>query len=921
MDNKPEILAPAGDWEAFLAAVENGADAVYLGGKGFNARQYAGNFDEEELRRAVQYAHLRGVRIYVTVNILVDDGELPDLIPYVRFLYEAGADALIVQDLGLVRLIRTLFPGLELHASTQMTVHNLEGARLAEQAGLARVVLARELSLADIRRIRAGTEGIGLEAFVHGALCISYSGQCLMSSLIGGRSGNRGRCAQPCRLEYTLVDHRGEEIRAGLEGVHLLSPRDLKAVELLPDLAEAGISAFKIEGRMKRPEYVATVVSVYRRAVDRLYRQRTTSSARREAWSAGDPETDEVSPGEGDSPPAPAKKTTPDRAGEGPGVDAATFANGAASFTVPPEDQRRLAQIFNRDFTTGHLLGNPGRDLMSYQRPSNRGLRLGRVVAYDREKALVTLKLEEPLNVGDGVEFWVSRGGRIGTEVKEIRRQGRKVPGAESGELVTFPAEGGIRPGDRVFKTLDKRLVEEVERSYRAGRPLRKIPLSGRVRAAVGQPLRLWLSDDQGNTVEASTGFLAVPAEKHPLTQTVLEEKLGRLGNTPFQLENLKTELENGILVPLSELNEVRRKAIEKLVQRRLVRERPPLEEARLRRDAERILSASSSVRRELVQERGNVFPDAAGANRPVTSRPQLAVHVADLEAVLAALQAGSDCILFGGEFYRSRGRIPDLEEMKEALRKTRGAGRKFGLVTARIGRLDDMASIYRQLEAIAPLAPDLVTVGNLGTLALVRETGLPFWANFSLNVFNSLTIDFLADLGAQGVILSPELNLEQIRRLVGRTVLPLGGLIHGPLAMMVSEYCAVGSLLGDRRTGKACRQACWGQGFGLKDRLGLVFPIEMDEFCRMHIFNPMELVMLDHLPELVEAGLTFLQIEARRMPAETLGQVVSLYRRNLDATLRDREDYRVPAQDMERMRRLSYGPEITRGHYFRGVL
>lgn len=884
---RPEILAPAGEWEAFLAAVENGADAVYLGGKGFNARQYAGNFGEEELRQAVEYAHLRGVKVYVTVNILVDDGELPDLIPYVRFLYESGVDAVIVQDLGVGRLIQVLFPHLELHASTQMTVHNLEGARLVREMGFARVVLARELSLAEIKDIRAGTSDLGLETFVHGALCISYSGQCLLSSLIGGRSGNRGRCAQPCRLEYTLVNEKGEEISGSGVGRHLLSPRDLKAIDLLPALVEAGVSAFKIEGRMKRPEYVATVVSVYRRALDRVLEK------------------------------------------------------GAVGFSVPPADERRLAQSFNRDFTTGHFLGNPGRDLMSYQRPNNRGLFLGRVVAYERSSARVTVRLEEPLAVGDGVEFWVSRGGRVGIEVKELFHAGRPVPEAEKGQVVSFLVEGEIRPGDRVFKTLDRKLVAEAEASYRSRRFLRLIPVTGKVEVRLGQPLRLWLSDGEGNTVLAESDFLAEVAQKHPLTRTVLEEKIGRLGNTPFKLENLVVELEEGLMVPLSEINEVRRRAVEQLGQKRLQRTRPSLDESTLRRETQRLLASSWAVRRALAQEKG-VFPFSDGRNvfAPLNdqsprvvgggkaregdrrlAKPVLAVHVATLEGVTAALTAGAGYIFYGGEFYRSRGHLPGLEETREALDKTHRAERLFALVTPRISRRDDLALIRRQLEELAPLGPDLVVVGNLGTLALVRELGLPFWANFSLNAFNTLTVDLLGDLGARGVTLSPELTLEQIRRLVERSALPLGSFVHGPLPVMVSEYCAVGSLLGERRTGRPCRQPCWGRGFGLKDRLGFVFPIEMDQSCRMHIFNPMELVMLDHLPALVESGLALFQVEARRMKPADLRRVVSLYQKNLTAILARGTAYQVPAEDMEKLRQLIAGPDITRGHYFRGVL
>ncbi|MCL4516605.1 MAG: U32 family peptidase, partial [Firmicutes bacterium] len=271
-------MAPVGEWEALVAAVENGADAVYLGGQLFNARRYAANFGPEEMARAVEYAHIRGVNLYVAVNILIKDTELEEAARYLVSLYELGVDGIIVQDLGLASLARRLVTGLPLHGSTQMTVHNAEGAEYLARLGFERVVLARELSLAEVEEIHRRVP-IQLEFFVHGALCFSYSGQCLMSSLIGGRSGNRGMCAQPCRLEYMLVDGQGQPaMDVEKTGNYLLSPRDLNMSEHLPELAGAGVRSFKVEGRMKRPEYVATVIRIYRQVIDRWWAGRGAGS-------------------------------------------------------------------------------------------------------------------------------------------------------------------------------------------------------------------------------------------------------------------------------------------------------------------------------------------------------------------------------------------------------------------------------------------------------------------------------------------------------------------------------------------------------------------------------------------------------------------------------------------------------------------
>ena len=297
MQKEIELLAPAGTWEALEAAVNAGADAVYLGGKAFGARAYASNFDREEMAKAVYFCHMHHVRLYVTVNTLVDDKELPELEDYLIFLHNVGVDGIIVQDMGIIRAAQKLVPGLPLHASTQMTVTNSAGVRFAAEHGT----------------------GLEIEAFIHGALCVCYSGQCLMSSLIGGRSGNRGRCAQPCRLPYTLVDKNGKDLLAGKDaGQYLLSPKDLNTLRILPQMIEAGVISYKIEGRMKRPEYVAVVVDAYRRAMD-------------------------------------------------------SYKRGA--YEVPAKDLANIEQIFNRDFTTAYLEKHQGRLMMSDRRPNNRGRR------------------------------------------------------------------------------------------------------------------------------------------------------------------------------------------------------------------------------------------------------------------------------------------------------------------------------------------------------------------------------------------------------------------------------------------------------------------------------------------------------------------------------------------------------------------
>ncbi|HEY3423156.1 MAG TPA: peptidase U32 family protein, partial [Negativicutes bacterium] len=373
-----ELLAPVGNREALVAAVESGADAVYLAGKLFGARASATNFSEEELADAVRFVHLRGVLVYVTVNTLLDNTEIPVLIRYLQYLYQIGVDAIIVQDIGVAKIVRDMLPAMPVHASTQMTIHNLDGVEFLAEIGFERVVLARESSLADLKHICSNTT-IEIESFVHGALCIGYSGQCLMSSLIGGRSGNRGRCAQPCRLPYTLVNKNGDDVlKEAQAGEYLLSPKDFNTLELLPQMIEAGVNSLKIEGRMKRPEYVAVVVDTYRRAID-------------------------------------------------------AYLADKHNYVVTQEDQKDLAQIFNRDFTTAYLEGKQGRNMMSDRRPNNRGVRIGRVISYDLNSQMVTLKLDEPLWVNDIVEFWVKVGGRVSSTVSLMKVKGESVQFAPAG--------------------------------------------------------------------------------------------------------------------------------------------------------------------------------------------------------------------------------------------------------------------------------------------------------------------------------------------------------------------------------------------------------------------------------------------------------------------------------------------------------
>lgn len=825
-----ELLAPAGSREALVAAVENGANAIYLAGNAFGARAYASNFDREALREAIHFAHLRKVAIHVTVNTIVADEEMGPLRDYLRFLYEAGADAVLVQDLGVARVAHETVPDLPLHASTQMSVSSLEGVRALAELGFTRVVLARELSLKEIRHICAHAP-VEIETFMHGALCVCYSGQCLMSSMIGGRSGNRGRCAQPCRLPYTLVDEKGQDVLGDKAGSYLLSPRDLSTIDVIPDLIEAGVSSLKIEGRMKRPEYVATVVRTYREAIDTYY------------------------------------------AGKG--------------YAVTQEERDDLAQIFNRDFTTAYLEGRPGKAMMSDRRPNNRGLLIGRVTAYDWDARIVTVKLSGRLGLGDQVDFWVKVGGRVTATISALTdAKGRAVEEGQAGDTVSFAIPSAVRDHDRVFKVYDARLMERAKETYASGAPVCRIPVAIAVRAAVGEPLTVTLCDAEGHRGEGRTDFIGEPARKRPLSEEIIRKQVSRLGTSVYEMKSLHCDIAGEVMVPMSEINEARRKAVEAL-------------------DALRLKEIEAREHRPEPK-----FTDRIA--RPTPKKAHFFVAVDTLGKAEAALSAGADGILFGGESYEHRVIAP--EEYERAWQMAREAGARIDFNTPRIVHDGQQKHVERLLAAFAAFPPDAVHVHNIAMLALVRRlTDFAIHADYSLISYNKQTLAFLKDYGVAGATLSPELTAKEIRQLAKESPLPLTCIVHGRLELMVSNYCVTGSFLGGCGEGP-CTQPCTRGHFALKDRKDALFPLAMDQFCHMHVLNSKVLSMMPHAMKFRAAGIETMQIEAKAMGEKEIAAIVKAYRKAMA----------FPEEPAEA--RLSWiheqeGKDITRGHYFRGVL
>ena len=407
---KVELIAPAGSFDSLKAAASNGADAVYLGGKRFNARLFAKNFSDDELGKAIRYSHDRNVRVYVTVNTLVADKELCDLDDYLCLLDNLEADAVIIQDIGALKLCKDLYPNLKIHVSTQSTVHNSAGVNFFSNLGAKRVTLARELSLGEISAIKKESNG-EIEVFVHGALCFSYSGQCLMSSFFGGRSANRGQCASPCRLPYSFVNKNGNIMR--VKGSYLLSMKDLNLSEDIQSLVEAGVDAFKIEGRMKNPEYVAIVTKIYRILIDEKRR---------------------------------------------------------------PNDSEKqdLEAIFNRGFTKGYIHGNPAFEAISYKRPDNNGVEVGEVTRYDVSSRIVSIILSRSISVGDGLEFETDLG-REGLTLMKIFVNGEELDKSQENNEVDIPLPFTPLVNSKVLKTKDIALYNRARSSFMNSEELQSI--------------------------------------------------------------------------------------------------------------------------------------------------------------------------------------------------------------------------------------------------------------------------------------------------------------------------------------------------------------------------------------------------------------------------------------------------------------
>ncbi|AIQ20843.1 peptidase U32 [Paenibacillus sp. FSL H7-0357] len=797
-----ELLAPAGDWECMRAAVANGADAVFFGVEKFNARARANNFRSEELPEIMAFLHSYGVKGFLTFNILVFENELADAKELIDACVDAGVDAVIVQDLGLVKMIREISPDFPIHGSTQMTITSPEAVEFTKPFGLERVVLGRENNLKQIRTIGEQAR-LPMEVFVHGALCVSYSGQCLTSEMWGGRSANRGECAQACRLPYDLMVDG--EVKPMGDVTYLLSPKDLAAIDLMPELIEAGVTSFKIEGRLKTPEYVANVVSKYRKAIDRYFDGN---------WS-------------------PTSK----------------------------EDIRELQQSFSRGFTHGFLEGTNNKKLVDGTFPKSRGVYMGTVEQILRDG--VVCRIHAPLKRGDGIVFDAGdptkkeEGGRV----YDLRRKGVKLEG-EAGEgwiIDIVPGRNDVdlrrlHVGDRIWKTNDPALDKALRQSYETEKPYRVFPVHVKVEGRAGEKLATWWTDVQKDvTVRVDSELLLETAQKRPMDAALLEEQFGRLGGTVFQLEALTSQLEGDVIVPMRELNSIRRQAVELLAGER---PKPPV----------------------YVKRAVEIYSDASRRDVAASGDAELTVLCRSLPQVQAALEAGVRSIYADFEF---------IKQFPAAVDAVRAAGASITLATPRIhmpGENGYHANILR-------LQPDAVLVRNTGALYyyLRRRMEQPdavhprLIGDFSLNIANHKAVDLFLEAGCDVVTPSYDLNIQQMVDLLGRSdTSRMEVVIHQHLPMFHTEHCVYCTFMSEGTDYTNCGRPCEEQRASLQDRIGMSHPVRVDEGCRNTVYNAVEQSGAEYLNNFRELGVSSFRVEFLEETPEQVAEVISLYSRAL---------------------------------------
>lgn len=648
---KKELLSPVGNRECLYAAIHNGADAVYLGGKIFGARKFAGNFTQEELKEAINYAHLYGVKVYITVNTIVYNNEVESLLEYVDYLYHVGADALIMQDLGMISLVRKKYPDLEINASTQIHNHNNDAIKLLKELGIKKIVLDRELSLQEIENL---DNNIEKEVFIHGALCNSYSGCCLFSSMNGGRSGNRGECVQSCRLPYKLVKN---DKYINTPNKYLLSTKELNTTSNFEDLMKSSISSFKIEGRMKSPAYVGYITRIYRKLIDNYYK--------------GKP------------------------------------------LVLTEEEEDNLQILFNRQFTSGYLFNDK---VMNTQSSNHQGLEIGKVLEVNSKK--IKIKLHKTLYQLDGIRFQNSGLGMIANMI--YNDKGLLINKALSGDIIYLDNKIGLTGKDIIVKTSSAYLEKQILATFE-----KKIPIDINISNST-----IEFKDDLNNKV--STSIEMSTAINRPTTKEEIEEKITKLGNTPFEIKNINISIPDNIFINMKQINDARRLLVDNLI--------------KIRTEVKRNKNYSSPEYHYLEEKHYDT---------------EISVLARTKEQVEASINLNVDRIYVDKELWK---------EYKD--------NKKIYL------RLPRVVNEYN-------VDADRVLVTELGGIYKYRNKDMI--SDYYLNVVNNYSIKYLLESGTQRVTLSPEINYDNLDDFIKDKVELV---IYGRLELMLTKSCPIREVL-----------------------------------------------------------------------------------------------------------------------------
>ena len=740
---KKELLAPAGNFETLKQAIHNGCDAVYLAGKNYGARKFANNFDNEEMVEAIKYCHLYGVKIYVTVNTMIFEDEVDECLEYIKFLHENGVDAVIMQDMGMISLVRKVLPNLDIHVSTQAHTHNIEQIKLLESLGVTRIVMARETSIDYINSINTNLE---IEAFIHGALCVCYSGQCLFSSMLLNRSGNRGECAGICRLPFALMED-DKELKT--DGKYLLSPKELNTTSHIEELLNSNITSFKIEGRMKNPTTIGFITRMYRYLIDHYEK------------------------------------------GE--------------KIELTEEENKKLLLLFNREYTDGYLFNS--NSIMNIKSPNHIGIRIGKVIDINPKK--IVLKLEHDLNQEDGIRFMESSLGMITNFIYD--KKDNLISGGKSGDIIYLDNKVGLKSLDTVNKTVDNKLLKELE-NYSE----KKINVS--IKAKLSVPTIYLEISDGVDTVNLSSDILEL-AKNTGTSSDRIKEQLLKLGNTPFICDRISIDIDDNIFVPISKLNELRRKLIDQLI------------------------SIRSNKKKEVIINKIDK-PNIVNTNNNI----EISCLVRTKEQLETCLKENISSIYVDNiMLYNEYKNNPNIYY--------------------RVSRVNNKYIDFNNTNLM---------IGELGSINKYKDNN-NLVSDYFLNVANSYYIDYLRNIGIKKIVLSIENTLDKIKYIVensGNSNLEV--IIYGRLEAMIMKYCPLKELVNKEDT---CRVCSNGKKYYLKDRNNSLYPLVTDKFNHlMHIFYYKN-YEFENVLELKKIGIKNYQIEFFDEDSKVTTDIIKKYK------------------------------------------